>query len=197
PAIRSTLCILVSPPKGSVSRRNPPPYNGNSTSSSRPVDEYPVRRMPQKKRSKRSTPGSSTRGRMAALVAAVVVLALAGGLIGWKLADKPEGHTTLALAFAPGTVERYALQLNFDGTVTADNFQQVVSTGVTGMVVLRVLSVSGDGIATIQMHIEQLVGTMGGTPVTQSKLPPSTIRVARDGRVLSGGGLTLRMSGGV
>lgn len=128
------------------------------------------------------------RGRGPVIVAAVVVLALVAAGAAWFLSRSTA--TALALDLEPGKAFRYHLQMSMKGTTEAAGSDVPMNMGMDQTFTFRVVSVDKDGIAEVEMKIESASIAVNGraTPV-----PGFTVdlRVAPDGRILTGGQLSL------
>lgn len=128
-----------------------------------------------------------------AILAAVVLL---GGALAFVLSrggDSAEAQP-LALSFAEGHSETYAIHQTMDGVVDADALgSQSLEMDVTQVVTWRVASVDDGGVATIEVTVSEMSGTVNGVEIPSGSVAtlPVEIRVAPDGRVLSAGGLAL------
>ncbi len=125
-----------------------------------------------------------------------LVLALVAGATVFVLA---RGNTSaeaqpLALAFTEGQSQSYAIGMTMDGQVSSDLIGDMpMQMAMDEVVSWTVTSVDRDGVATIEMSVDQMSGSMNGTqiPSPAVEMPPIEIRIAPDGRVLSAGGFAL------
>ncbi|HEX6231245.1 MAG TPA: hypothetical protein VF029_05990 [Actinomycetota bacterium] len=142
-----------------------------------------------------------SRGPRAAIVGAVVlVVALVGATLGVVLTrggDRAEAQP-LALAFAQGQSETYAIHQTMDGRIEADLLgRQSLQMDVTQVMTWEVLSVDEEGVATVSVTISEMSGTVNGVsiPQDQAEIPAIEFQVAPDGRIVSAGGLALGGAG--
>lgn len=120
-----------------------------------------------------------------ALVAASVLVVVQGG--------RSAEARPLALSFAEGQSETFANRMTMDGRVSADELGEIpVRLELEYVTTWRVLSVDGDGVATIEVSTEDQRGSVNGIEMPPApESPPFEIVVAPDGRILSAGGLAL------
>jgi hypothetical protein len=122
-----------------------------------------------------------------ALVAGATVFVLAQG--GSSAEAQP-----LALSFTEGQSQSYAIGMTMDGQVSSDLLGDMpMQMDLDEVVTWKVTAVDQDGVATIEMSVDQMSGSMNGMliPSTASELPPVEIQIAPDGRILSAGGFAL------
>jgi hypothetical protein len=134
------------------------------------------------------------------LIPWLVVVAMAGGVIGTlaiRWGDSSPGSApiappmSLALSFREEQTDVYLLDVSMKATMKAQgsivptrlDFQQRLSG--------RVLSVDRDGVASVRMTVKTLSATADAQPVPPNALPVcrTTLRIARDGRILGSSGL--------
>lgn len=132
-----------------------------------------------------------------ALVAGLVTFATLGGR-GSSAAARP-----LALSFTPGERETYRLHLTMDGTITAGDLlgETPMEIDLTQVFTWEVADVDDEGVATIEVTVEEVSGAVNGieVPADPSPMPSFEMRVAPDGRILEAGGLSFAgadLSGG-
>jgi hypothetical protein len=137
------------------------------------------------------------RGTGLVVVALVAVIALVGGLIAFNAIGGEGGSAsaqTLTLAFTPGQTETYTTHMTMDGEMNAGELlgSQPVVMDVTQTVTWEVASVDADGVATVDVTVEEMTGTVNGTaiPDPASSTGPIEMRIAPDGRILSAGGMS-------
>jgi hypothetical protein len=119
-------------------------------------------------------------------ILAVVVFAVPKG--GEDASAQP-----LALSFEAGQSQSYMIHQTMDGTISSDLLggDQPIKLDMTQRVTWEVTHVDDQGVATIQVTVDQASGTVDGTPIPQSDIPPIEFQVAPDGRIVSAGGLAL------
>ena len=128
--------------------------------------------------------------------AIVLVLALVAGATVFAL-TRGEGSAAaqpLALAFTEGDSTSYAIHMTMDGTVSSDLLGDLpMKMDMSEVVTWKVTNVDQDGVATVQVTIDEMSGSVDGTsiPSTATDLPPIEIKIAPDGRILSAAGFAL------
>jgi hypothetical protein len=132
-----------------------------------------------------------------ALLAAVVASAILGGG-GSSAAARP-----LTLSFTLGDRETYRLHLTMDGTIGAGDLlgEMPFDMELTQVVAWEVTAVDAEGVATIEVTVQEVSGMVNGVevPTDPAEMPAFEMRVAPDGRVLEAGGLSFAgadLSGG-
>ena len=142
----------------------------------------------------------SRRGRGLTVGAIAVVLALIAGALVVVLAgggDSAEARP-LALRFTQGQSETYAIHQTMDGQVSSDLLGEMrLDMDVTQVVTWRVTSVDEQGVATIEVAVAEMSGSVNGMaiPAAASAAPPVELVIAPDGRIISAGGLALGGAG--
>ena len=134
------------------------------------------------------------RRRRAPVVVAVVVLLLllAGAAVFAVTQGDSADAQPLALSFAEGQERTYAIHQTMDAEISSPLFgNETLSMDVTQVVGWRVASVDEAGTATIEVTVAEMSGTLNGTEVPSTPVPPIEIEIAADGRVLSAGGFAL------
>lgn len=125
--------------------------------------------------------------------AIVVALALVAGLSAITLTrNEPAEAQPLALSFTPGQSRTYEVHQTMDGVVSSDLLGTTsVTMDLTQVFGWRVVSVDPEGVATIEVEVSEMSGTVNGTEIPVTPLPTIEIEVAPDGRIVSAGGLAL------
>ena len=125
--------------------------------------------------------------------AIVLVVVLVAGLAVFTFTRSDTAHARpLALAFTEGQHTTYQIHQTMDARVSSDLFgDQPMTMDVTEVVGWEVASVDQDGVATIQVTVSDMNGTVNGQALPSTPLPPLEIVVAPDGRIVSAGGLSL------
>ena len=138
------------------------------------------------------------RGRLVALAIGVTVVLLAGvTVLALTRSDTAEAQP-LALAFEQGQSQTYEIDQTMDAEIAADVFgSQSISMDVSQVVGWEVTSVDEEGIATIEVTVSEISGSVNGDPIPAdvASVPPVEIQIAPDGRVVSAGGLALGGAG--
>ncbi len=133
----------------------------------------------------------------AVLGAAGLVVVLVAGLLVFQFTrPNDRASASLALSFKEGDTARYRLHMTMDGAMSSDltGTEQVVMD-FSETFSWKVTKVDPDGIATIEVTIEDVSGTANGLPVPATGTGmTSEMRIAPDGRVLSAGDLMLAAS---
>jgi hypothetical protein len=143
---------------------------------------------------------STDRGRRPLVVglAIGVAVVLAVGIAGFAITrSDPAEARPLALSFEQGQEQTYGIHQTMDGRVSSDLVgDQRIEMDLSQTVTWRVLSVDGDGVATIEVTVTDLSGTLNGVDIPPATgVPPVEIVIAPDGRVLEAGGLSLGGAG--
>jgi hypothetical protein len=131
-------------------------------------------------------PESRVGQRTKAIALGLVVL-LVGAAAGYLLFNRRSTPgTALALSFSQGQQQRYRLQIGFNGTLEANGRSVPFDLQVAETFGWRVTSVDPGGIATLEMTIESVSGTINGQKDSTGPEGPFTVRIASDGRIVSG-----------
>ena len=136
-------------------------------------------------------PPKRRRGVIAAAI--VVVLIIVAGLAAFAItrSDTAEAQP-LALSFTKGEEKTYDVQQTMDAKVSSPLFgDEPLTMDVSQVVGWKVVSVDDAGTATIEVTVSDMSGTLNGSEVPSTPVPPVQIQIASDGRVLSAGGLSL------
>ena len=136
-------------------------------------------------------PPKRRRGVIAAAIA--VVLIIVAGLAAFAItrSDTAEAQP-LALSFTKGEEKTYDVQQTMDAKVSSPLFgDEPLTMDVSQVVGWKVVSVDDAGTATIEVTVSDMSGTLNGSEVPSTPVPPVQIQIASDGRVLSAGGLSL------
>jgi hypothetical protein len=145
------------------------------------------------------TEAPQRRRRTGLVVGAVVAaLVLIGGIVGLTAIGGESGSASaqpLALAFTPGQTETYTTHMTMDGEMDAGELlggSQPIVMDVTQTVTWEVASVDADGVATVDVAVEEMTGTLNGMaiPDAASSTGPVEMQIAPDGRILSAGGMS-------
>jgi hypothetical protein len=134
--------------------------------------------------------------RLVAVVAgALAVVLVVTGLVLFRGGGRAEA-VPLALAFTEGESETYRISQSIEGDLALGGFGGEIPEGFSGMhlvldmsqtVTWDVLSVDEDGVATISVTTSDASASFNGIEAPSSELvsPPTEMRVAPDGRILS------------
>jgi hypothetical protein len=135
--------------------------------------------------------GGFPKVRLPIALALVVVLLAGVGSYLFLSRRSSSGGTAFALSLSRNKSYRYAVHMGMQGTMSMQGQQQPLNMQMDQTISWRVESVDGDGTATVAVTTEIANGQMNGEPMPA--MPPQTtrIRVAKDGRMLSMGNLTL------
>jgi hypothetical protein len=139
------------------------------------------------------------RGGLVAVAIGIAVVLLAGvAVFALTRSDTAEAQP-LALAFEQGQSQTYEIEQTMDAEISSDVFgSQSVSMDVSQVVGWEVTSVDEEGVATIEVSVSEMSGSVNGQEIPESELgtvPPVEIEIAPDGRVISAGGLALGGAG--
>jgi hypothetical protein len=99
--------------------------------------------------------------------------------------------TALTLSLQPGGDLRYQVHMTMSGTLSAGGQKQPISGAISARMSWHVVSVDRKGVATVELKMRDLAGTMGGQAIPARAGTSFRIRVAPDGRVLSSSDLGL------
>jgi hypothetical protein len=127
-------------------------------------------------------------------IALVLVLIAGATVFALSRGEGSAAAQPLALSFTEGDSTSYAIHMTMDGTLSSDLLGDLPMKMEIGEVVTwKVTSVDQDGVATIQVTIDEMTGSVDGTaiPSTSTDLPPIEIQIAPDGRILSAAGFAL------
>ncbi len=135
--------------------------------------------------------------------AIVAVLVAIGGLVAFTTlgGDKESASALpLALVFTPGQSETYTTHMTMDGRMDAGELlggSQPIVMDVTQKVTWDVASVDQQGIATVNVTVDEMSGTVNGIaiPDESSSTGPIEMQIASDGRILSAGGMSFAGAG--
>jgi hypothetical protein len=155
----------------------------------------------KKKRSLRlpSTSGG-TFGRPMLVVLLVVVLVAAA--LAYMFIGKGGGGSqpAYALDFSAGQTYEYRMTMAMNGDMTLAGRNVPIDETVSATMKWDVQSVDPSGVATVDVSLSDAQATVNGQSMSLSDLPESemhyTMRVAKDGSILSGGGGFGALSGG-
>lgn len=137
-------------------------------------------------------------GGLVALAIGVAVVVLAGVAVFTLTRSDTAEAQPLALAFEQGQSRTYEIDQTMDAEIASDAFgSQSVSMDVSQVVTWKVISVDEEGVATIEVTISEMSGSVDGQPIPADipSVPPVEIEIAPDGRVLSAGGFALGGAG--
>jgi hypothetical protein len=145
------------------------------------------------------TPSRSRRAAIA-LGAAALVLTVVGAFALVSAGRDDDAHAQpLSLVFTAGRSESYSIHQTIDGSLSSELIggEQPITLDMTQRVTWTVTDVDPRGIATIEVTIDHVSGSVDGRPLpaASTAIPPVEIRVAPDGRVVSAGGLALGGAG--
>jgi hypothetical protein len=129
----------------------------------------------------------------------VLIVVIAGLLVVRSVRpERTAGRRTIALAFTEGQTSSYRLSMSWDGTMSSGSLgDQPMKLDLGETITWTVIAVSSDGVATIRAEISDVTGSVNGLsmPEGSSSIPPITMRIAPDGRVLDAGGLAFGSEG--
>ena len=123
-----------------------------------------------------------------ALVVGIAVVALTQG-------DSAEAQP-LTLSFTQGQTQTYQIHQTMEADISSDVLgDQPMTMDITQVVGWEVVSVADDGTATIEVTVSEMSGTVNGTELPTTPVPPIEMVIAADGRIVSAGGLALGGAG--
>ncbi|MGH2659681.1 MAG: hypothetical protein ACRDHS_08440 [Actinomycetota bacterium] len=124
--------------------------------------------------------------------AAGLVVAIVAALVVFQV-TQPESRARAALAFAfgPGDTTGFRQHITMDGTISAGVLgTQPLAMDMTQTIRWEVMSVDDDGVATVEIRIEDTSGTVNGISVPGIGSDQSfTMRISPDGQILTANGL--------
>ncbi len=120
-----------------------------------------------------------------ALVAVGVVVALLAGVLFFWFSRSSGGGVALALDMSKGQSTGYAMSMEMKGALLIGGKSRQFDARVDGHVGWTVASVDADGTATVEMHLAKL-RTRSGSTTYRPHATTITVKVSRDGRLLSG-----------
>jgi hypothetical protein len=148
-------------------------------------------------------PAPPRRRATSVVVGAVVAVALLGGTATYFLlrsepATSGGTQTPLALAFDRGDETTYDIHISMNGSIDLGTVgEQPLDVDMRESVGWKVLRVNDDGVATVQVSVEEMSGTANGQPMPPTAAGQSmTLRVTRDGQILDANGLSFGSTGG-
>jgi hypothetical protein len=103
----------------------------------------------------------------------------------------------LALRFVPGESETYDISMSMDGRITSDladlGGEIPLDVEMSEVVTWEVVSVDEDGLATVELTVEEVSGSVSGfaIPTAGTEVPPTELVIAPDGRIVSVAGVPL------
>lgn len=141
-------------------------------------------------------PASGTRRRLV-YVALGTALALVAGALAFVLVPRGAEERAWALRFTPGQELRYRLRMSMEGALRSPKLgvEEPADLTLQETIAMRVLSVDSEGTATVEVRTEDVQITANDLDLG---VPPDVsvkVRIARDGRVLSAGGLWFATGG--
>lgn len=126
-----------------------------------------------------------------------IVLALVAGMAAFAITrgDSAEAQP-LFLAFTEGDERTYEIHQTMDAQLSSLAFgDEPIRVDVRQVLGWKVLSVDADGVATIEVTVSELRGSLNGNEIPAGPVPPIEVEIAPDGRILSAGGLSLGGTG--
>lgn len=123
------------------------------------------------------------------LLVAALALAAGAACTAPGAAGHPVLTAALKLKYTPGETITYGLTASTKMLVSVPGAgMQPVNSDLSATETMKVLSVAPDGTATIQATVSDVTGTAGGRPLPAStKIPPITLKITPDGRIVSSG----------
>ena len=146
----------------------------------------------------RSPPAPRRRRTGPIAIAIGVVVALVAGATVVALTQRGSAEAQpLALSFTEGQEQTYEIHQTMDGQISSELIgDQPLAMDLTQVVTWKVISVDEDGVATIDVSVSEMSGSMNGAEIPSTPIPPVKIVIAPDGRVVSAGGFDLGALGG-
>lgn len=147
-------------------------------------------------------PGSPRRSRAALFVGLGLSVALIAGMVTFAMSSGRETHeggpSALSLAFAKGETTRYRISMHMDASVDLGAMgEQPMDMDMTQTVAWKVVSVDDEGVATVELTIERMQGSVNGVDAP-SGIADQTLefQITPDGQILSTTGVAFGASGG-
>ena len=138
-----------------------------------PIPPPPDRPSPPNRPRRRARP------RLVAVAVGVAVVLLAGvAVFALTRSDSAEAQP-LALAFEQGQSQTYEIDQTMDAEIASDVFgSESISMDVSQVVSWEVTSVDEEGIATIEVTVSEMSGSVNGDPIPAdvASVPPVEIR---------------------
>jgi hypothetical protein len=146
----------------------------------------------------RSPPAPQRRRTGPIAISIGVVIALLIGATALALTQRGSAEAEpLALSFLEGQEQTYEIHQTMDGQISSELIgDQPFAMDLTQVVTWKVLSVDEEGLATIEVTVSEMSGSMNGAEIPSTPIPPVEIVIAPDGRVVSTGGFDLGALGG-
>jgi hypothetical protein len=121
-----------------------------------------------------------------ALALVVVVLGAVGAYWFLNRPAKSGGPgTAFALSLTKGSSYRYSTEVFASGTLTVSGERVPFSMDLSQTMGWAVKSVDAHGTATVSVSVEAMSGQVDGAPVSATEIPPVTVKVTKDGQMLS------------
>ena len=125
-------------------------------------------------------------GRIVGAVA--VVLALAAGSFLYLSLNRSNSPAALAFSMPTGSRVSYRVHMKVTGTLGYQGRSIPFTMDLSETLSEKVQSVDPQGVATVDVGVEGISGTIEGQPVPSVGGLHTTIRMAKDGRILTAGG---------
>jgi hypothetical protein len=131
------------------------------------------------------------RGRRRVLVVTTAAV-IAAAVFAFAFLGSAGGATALALAFSQGQTRSAHMDLGMKGNITISTNSAPLDVQASADVELKVTGVDADGTATIVETISNMQLTSAGQTVPSPPAPaPVTLKMTKDGRILTSTGATL------
>ena len=124
--------------------------------------------------------------------AAGLVVAIVAALVVFQVTQPEDrAQAALAFAFAPGDTTGFRQHITMDGTIAADALgTQPLAMDMTQTIRWEVMSVDNDGVATVEIRVDDMSGTVNGISVAGIGSDQSfTMRISPDGEIVTANGL--------
>ena len=139
------------------------------------------------------TPPKRGRGMVIGAVALVMALVAGALVFVFTRGGNDAEALPLGLSFTEGQSQTYVIGMTMDGKAEAAMLgSQSIAMDVTETVTWTVTDVDDEGVATIEVAVTDMSGTVNGVaiPDTGAEVPAVEMRIAPDGRVLTAGGMS-------
>jgi hypothetical protein len=141
-----------------------------------------------------SAPPKRRRGMVVGGIALVMAIVAGALVFVFTRGGSNAEAVPLGLSFTPGQTQTYVIDMTMDGDVEAPLLgSESITMDVSETVTWTVKDVDAEGIATIEVAVTDMSGSVNGIaiPDAGTEVPSIEIRIAPDGRILTAGGMSL------
>jgi hypothetical protein len=124
------------------------------------------------------------------IAGALLVIGAAAAIFFLRSGETSEGAVALSYSLEPGSTRSYRMTMSMDGTVDAMAQQIPLDVTVGATVTQEVISVDDQGVATVEMRVEdlQIDSALLGAPSDLPQPEPVRMKIHPDGRIETEGG---------